>query len=1197
VNADPQFANSRYELKRSSPAINRGAELKDVTHDYLGNERPLGGKWDIGAYEYKNPITTFYVSTNGKDTNNGHTPSSAWKTISHASRQAFPGAKIYVLPGTYNEDIVVRTSGTKANPIKFISRSPRKAIVKSATQTWTWNQYNCKYVDIEGFKFEANTKYKYRFGLYLGSNTENNVTGCEFSGFNYGLYTWRNTPLTVTKCKFTNHIWYPTLSYYDDLRIDQCTYDNNYMGPYSISGKNFAMSRTRITKSKSWAFGLQGKASIDSCTIDGNAYGPYLANCKEKDFKMRNTVIKNTKYYSLYATNCTLDFTPSTASKYQFENNGYGVYLTLGTYTARKFDFKANNYYACMTYWSDVTFTDCTFKSKYYGCYSYQNRKFKATRCKFNDNTYWGLLAYGGRGYPSWYENYKKNKYYADYIKTHKHANLSLDNCEISNNGYGLYLSEFTDDHTRLRDTPIENNKWYGLYGWKCILEFNKTTTPKWRLNNNGYGLAFTGSKIKLKDFDLSNNKYYGGMFWYSDVKAQNCKFNNNGSYGLYAYSNVNAEFVDCEIKGNKSWGAWVGGYQAYDYWTGKRVDAKLSMKNCKIDDNNYGMYAYMVGEHNMSLKNNSISGNKYWGLYTAYSKLKFDSNSRDKLRIENNGYGIGSYMSEMEFDKYEMKGNKSYSLLAYYPISLKIENSNFSDCGGNGIYVYRPVDCQIKDTKITGNKSWGLMLYGGDQTARQYDHKKNKWNSFKYSSKASVDNVLIDGNNYGVYLGQWPTDNFKFTKAEIKNNTYYGLYANETDLTLNNTTQGDFTLSNNGYGIGMWRAKLRMNKYKISDSKYWNLLTYASDVEVLNSSISGGGNGIYSIWNKRFVMDNTVIENQKGWGLLSYLGEIPKGYIGKEGVQAIASIKNSTIKNNNYATYFYKSNDTGLVMANNSITDNKYYGLYFNYGTHTIEQDDLDKFGLARNGYGISGAYSDLTLRGLNIPESTYYGLMSWYGNLDARDCTIGTKSNGIYNYRNKSCRLERVKVKGVTGSGWGVLNYDTPLTMRNCVVAGNAHGMLIYNYTDKTAKDVEIHNSTFADSKYYGIIQYRGKSDIKNTIFEANNSSSYALYIASNAKMDHSHNMFHGFKNLYYGTSAGAGELVDEPLFQDKTNHDYHLVSGSPAINVGTDKVNVKNDMDGNLRPAFKVYEIGAYEFADGNASLRVLEWNETK
>jgi hypothetical protein len=442
----------------------------------------------------------------------------------------------------------------------------------------------------------------------------------------------------------------------------------------------------------------------------------------------------------------------------------------------------------------------------------------------------------------------------------------------------------------------------------------------------------------------------------------------------------------------------------------------------------------------------------------------------------------------------------------------------------------------------------------------------------------------------------QWPEDKIKFANTEIKNNSSYGLYASETNLTLNPKTQGNFVLSNNGYGIGMWRANLKMDEYKISGSKYWNILTYASDVEILNSSISGGGNGVYNIWNTRFVMDNTSITDQQGWGLLSYLGEIPESYIGKKGVQAVASIKNSTIKNNQYGTYFYQSNDASLVMSNNTVTDNTYYGLYFNNSTHTIKQDDLDKFGLARNGYGIAGAYSDLTLRGVSIPESTYYGLMSWYGNIDAEDCTLGTKSNGIYTYRDKSCRLERVKIHGVTGSGWGILAYESPTTIRNCVIAGNAHGMLIYNYADKTAQDVEIHNSTFADSKYYGIVQYRGKSEIKNTIFEANNSSSYALF-ASDAKMDHSHNMFHGFNYLYSGTTAGVGELVDKPLFQDEVNADYHLVTGSPAINVGTDKVNVSNDMDGNLRPAFKMYEMGAYEFIDANASLRVLEWKETQ
>ncbi|WP_292768342.1 choice-of-anchor Q domain-containing protein [Nostoc sp. NOS(2021)] len=51
---DPQFvnpSNADFRLKATSPAINRGYYWKDLKTDCVGNPRPDGGRYDIGAYE------------------------------------------------------------------------------------------------------------------------------------------------------------------------------------------------------------------------------------------------------------------------------------------------------------------------------------------------------------------------------------------------------------------------------------------------------------------------------------------------------------------------------------------------------------------------------------------------------------------------------------------------------------------------------------------------------------------------------------------------------------------------------------------------------------------------------------------------------------------------------------------------------------------------------------------------------------------------------------------------------------------------------------------------------------------------------------------------------------------------------------------------------------------------------------------
>ena len=58
VTADPLFTNYQangtgdYHLNSSSPAINTGTSASAPTADFSGGSRPVGGAWDIGAYEF-----------------------------------------------------------------------------------------------------------------------------------------------------------------------------------------------------------------------------------------------------------------------------------------------------------------------------------------------------------------------------------------------------------------------------------------------------------------------------------------------------------------------------------------------------------------------------------------------------------------------------------------------------------------------------------------------------------------------------------------------------------------------------------------------------------------------------------------------------------------------------------------------------------------------------------------------------------------------------------------------------------------------------------------------------------------------------------------------------------------------------------------------------------------------------------------
>lgn len=67
-------------------------------------------------------LRTLYVDVNtGNDSNNGTSPSTAFKTIQHAANISLAGDKIIVQPGTYRENVTISRSGTASNPIIYES--------------------------------------------------------------------------------------------------------------------------------------------------------------------------------------------------------------------------------------------------------------------------------------------------------------------------------------------------------------------------------------------------------------------------------------------------------------------------------------------------------------------------------------------------------------------------------------------------------------------------------------------------------------------------------------------------------------------------------------------------------------------------------------------------------------------------------------------------------------------------------------------------------------------------------------------------------------------------------------------------------------------------------------------------------------------------------------------------------------------
>lgn len=101
LDADPKFADPAYadcRLQADSPARGKGRDGRD-----------------LGAFQYSGDV--LFVKPDGDDQAEGSSVAAAWKTLAHAAKTLKVGQTLYLLPGNYDEPLVLRnlrgTAGQK----------------------------------------------------------------------------------------------------------------------------------------------------------------------------------------------------------------------------------------------------------------------------------------------------------------------------------------------------------------------------------------------------------------------------------------------------------------------------------------------------------------------------------------------------------------------------------------------------------------------------------------------------------------------------------------------------------------------------------------------------------------------------------------------------------------------------------------------------------------------------------------------------------------------------------------------------------------------------------------------------------------------------------------------------------------------------------------------------------------------------
>jgi hypothetical protein len=85
---------------------------------------------------------TYYVATDGSDSNSGTSLDSPFRTIQHAVNRAVAGDTVLVRGGTYREDVEMTTGGTADQPINIFAYAGEIPVIKGSDVVTGWTRYS-----------------------------------------------------------------------------------------------------------------------------------------------------------------------------------------------------------------------------------------------------------------------------------------------------------------------------------------------------------------------------------------------------------------------------------------------------------------------------------------------------------------------------------------------------------------------------------------------------------------------------------------------------------------------------------------------------------------------------------------------------------------------------------------------------------------------------------------------------------------------------------------------------------------------------------------------------------------------------------------------------------------------------------------------------------------------------------------------
>ncbi|VVB84744.1 Right handed beta helix region [uncultured archaeon] len=368
---------------------------------------------------------------------------------------------------------------------------------------------------------------------------------------------------------------------------------------------------------------------------------------------------------------------------------------------------------------------------------------------------------------------------------------------------------------------------------------------------------------------------------------------------------------------------------------------------------------------------------------------------------------------------------------------------------------------------------------------------------------------------------------------------------------------------------------------------------TYNEKVTIKNSGSSGNYITFAAYPGQTVTIDGTGIS-------LNY-----DGLIRMDGVSYI-KISGFIVVHSSFMGIMISGGASNIIVQNNSISDTSSSALlaqdasYITYdGNEVTNAQTMKGLGgqsnenvnmIRTNNFEIKNnhIYNNPNFESIDVKEGSSYG--SIHGN----DIS-GVHSAGIYvdaqgkNSANIDIYQNRVHDSSESGARGIVIGVEVQGSARHM----NIYDNIVYNlgaigiapgtsYSAGPVDDVTVSNNVvyhngLVDSWGGGIIvEYSGATNIRvrNNIVSQNGYNQMVNNAGGNAAI--TNNLIDGS-----GGITGSSYVTGSPQFVNPSGGDFHIQSGSPAIDKGTSTDAPAVDFDGNARPKGAGYDIGAYEY----------------